>query len=157
MASLHKNPRGKSPFWYAAYTTASGRRAFKSTKRTVYREALEIALNLERAEREASSGRLNEAHQLAAHLLRYVGIGQFGVVCVPDRVEAALGQSTRRFTFDFLQHLRFHFHRVHIRLFHEFLKLRGEPIATPGFLLGQGGAEKPVGIVITSEGEEVLL
>ena len=61
MASLHKDPRGKSPFWYAAYKTATGKRVFKSTKRKVHREALEIALNLERAEREASTGRLNEA------------------------------------------------------------------------------------------------
>ncbi len=60
MASLHKDPRGKSPYWYVAYRTATGKRVFKSTKSTVRREALEVALNLERAEEEASTGRLTE-------------------------------------------------------------------------------------------------
>jgi site-specific recombinase XerD len=61
MASLHKDPRGKSPYWYAAYRTATGNRVFKSTKRKLHRQALEVALNLERAEKEASSGRLTES------------------------------------------------------------------------------------------------
>ena len=61
MASLHKDPRGKSPYWYAAYRAASGKRVFKSTKRRLHREALEVALNLERAEKEAALGRLIEA------------------------------------------------------------------------------------------------
>ena len=60
--TLHKDPHGKPPFWYAAYTTAPGERVFKFTKRNVHREALD----LEWAEREASSGRLSEAriHEL---------------------------------------------------------------------------------------------
>ena len=61
MASLHKDSRNKSPYWYVTYRSASGRRVHKSTKQKDRRKALEIALNLERAEEEAASGRLNEA------------------------------------------------------------------------------------------------
>lgn len=59
MASLHKLP-GRSPYWYVAYTSAGGRRILKSTKLTDRRKATEVMLNLERAEREAASSRLNE-------------------------------------------------------------------------------------------------
>jgi integrase len=41
MASIHKDPRGKSPFWYCAFTGGDGRRKLKSTKerdRTVARK-----------------------------------------------------------------------------------------------------------------------
>jgi integrase len=39
VASLHKDPRGKSPFYYCAYTLADGRRAFRSTGKTKKNEA----------------------------------------------------------------------------------------------------------------------
>ncbi len=61
MASLHKDPRNKSPYWYAAYTTSTGKRMFKSTKCKTHRDALQVALNLERAEQDASTGRLTES------------------------------------------------------------------------------------------------
>ncbi|MGA7903735.1 MAG: hypothetical protein WCA06_13970, partial [Terrimicrobiaceae bacterium] len=32
LASVHKHPRGKSPFWYCAFTGGDGRRLFRSTK-----------------------------------------------------------------------------------------------------------------------------
>jgi integrase len=32
MASLHRDPRGKSPYWYVAYRLADGRRTLRSTK-----------------------------------------------------------------------------------------------------------------------------
>lgn len=32
MPSIHKDPRGKSPFWYCAFNLPDGRRAFRSTK-----------------------------------------------------------------------------------------------------------------------------
>src|SRR5258706_8943446 len=39
MASLHKDPRGKSPYWYMAYRRADGTRAFRSTGKTKKSEA----------------------------------------------------------------------------------------------------------------------
>jgi integrase len=42
MASLHKDPRGKSPYWYCAFYTTDGARHFKSTKATDKRQARQI-------------------------------------------------------------------------------------------------------------------
>lgn len=42
MASLHKDPRAKSPYWYCAFCTADGARHFKSTKATDKRQARQI-------------------------------------------------------------------------------------------------------------------
>lgn len=72
MASIHTDPRGKSPYWYCAYRGADGRRLFRSTKITIdgdqaankvekRRKAWEFCLNLERAEKEAGEGRLTES------------------------------------------------------------------------------------------------
>jgi integrase len=42
MPSLHKDPRGKSPYWYCAFYTPDGARHFKSTKATDKRQARQI-------------------------------------------------------------------------------------------------------------------
>jgi integrase len=42
MASLHKDPRGNSPYWYCAYQTSDGTRHFRSTKTTDKRQARQI-------------------------------------------------------------------------------------------------------------------
>jgi integrase len=42
MASLHKDPRGKSPFWYCAFASKDGERHFRSTKTQDKREATQI-------------------------------------------------------------------------------------------------------------------
>src|SRR5208283_2020314 len=42
MASLHKDPRGKSPFWYCAFTSKEGGRHFRSTKTKDKRQAVQI-------------------------------------------------------------------------------------------------------------------
>src|SRR5450432_3136180 len=42
MPSLHKDPRGKSPYWYCAYQTRDGARHFRSTKATDKRQARQI-------------------------------------------------------------------------------------------------------------------
>jgi integrase len=49
MASLHRDPRGKSPFWYCAFTDANGERHFKSTKETNRKRALAVATGWQRA------------------------------------------------------------------------------------------------------------
>jgi integrase len=61
MASIHKDPRGKSPYWYCAYRLPNGKRAFKSTKQTDRRAAQEFCRKLEYASRESKAGRLTEA------------------------------------------------------------------------------------------------
>ena len=49
MASVHKDPRGKSPFWYCSFYGADGRRRFKSTKATDRNTALKICFKWEEA------------------------------------------------------------------------------------------------------------
>jgi integrase len=61
MASIHKDPRGKSPYWYCAYTLPSGKRVFRSTKIKDYDKAQEFCRTLARASRIGSNGNLTEA------------------------------------------------------------------------------------------------
>src|SRR5262249_52268802 len=61
MASIHKDPRGKSPFWYCAYRLPNGKRAFRSTKLTDRKAADEFCRKLEYASHESKAGRLTEA------------------------------------------------------------------------------------------------
>lgn len=61
MASVHKHSSGRSPFWFAAYIGADGQRKLRSTKRKKYAEAIEVALEYERAARAARSGTLTVA------------------------------------------------------------------------------------------------
>ena len=56
MASLHKDPRGKSPYFYAAFTLPDGRRTFRSTKLTDRKKALEVCLEWERAADQGRDG-----------------------------------------------------------------------------------------------------
>ena len=61
MASIHKDPRGKSPFWYCAYRLPNGKRTFRSTKQTDRRAAEEFCRKLEYASHESKAARLTEA------------------------------------------------------------------------------------------------
>ena len=61
MASLHKDPRGRSPFFYAAFTLADGRRCFRSTKEQDRKKASEVARQWEKAADLGRNGQLNEA------------------------------------------------------------------------------------------------
>ena len=61
MASLHRDPRGKSPFWYVAFTLADGRRTFRSTKERNRKRAWEIALKWDKAADLGRRGQFNEA------------------------------------------------------------------------------------------------
>ena len=58
MASIHKDPKGRSPFWYCAFITADGKRRFKSTKAKDRKSAIEICRTWEKAARLAKSGKL---------------------------------------------------------------------------------------------------
>jgi integrase len=56
-----RNGRRRSPFWYACYTDATGRRMKKSTGLTARSKALEMARALQKAADEARRGLLTEA------------------------------------------------------------------------------------------------
>jgi integrase len=60
MAIVVKDARNRSPYWYACYTTADGRRLKKSTKETDQRKAKLIADALQRAEELARNRELTE-------------------------------------------------------------------------------------------------
>ena len=62
MASIHKDPRGKSPFWYCAFTLPNGKRCFKSTKLKDRSTAMEFCLRMEGAARKAKDRNLAEEH-----------------------------------------------------------------------------------------------
>jgi integrase len=77
MASIHKDPRGKSPYWYCAYTLPNGQRAFRSTKQTDRKEALKECLKLELAADKARAGELveSQARKILDDILESVGEG----------------------------------------------------------------------------------
>lgn len=64
MSSLHRDPRGKSPFWYCAFTDASGRRRFKSTKETDRKRARTFCEGWQRAVDSARRGTLTQVQVL---------------------------------------------------------------------------------------------
>jgi integrase len=64
MASIHKDPRGKSPFFYCAYRLPNGKRTFRSTKLSDRAAALKFCRGLEYAANESRAGRLTEARAL---------------------------------------------------------------------------------------------
>jgi integrase len=73
MASIHKDPRGKSPFWYCAYRLPNGKRTFRSTKLSDRKAAEEFCRRLEYASHESKAGRLTEAraHELISEIVEH--------------------------------------------------------------------------------------
>jgi len=61
MASIHKDPRGKSPYWYAAFYGADGTRCFRSTKTADRRHAIRICNEWEDAALRARKKTLTTA------------------------------------------------------------------------------------------------
>lgn len=61
MASLHKDPRGRSPYFYAAFSLSKGKRVYRSTKQTDRKKAWKVALKWEEAKELADRGELTEA------------------------------------------------------------------------------------------------
>jgi integrase len=74
MATLLKDVRGRSPFYYCQYRAADGRWLKKSTKQTDRSKAMEIALRLEQAENAAKVGTFTEqtARKLLGEILERV-------------------------------------------------------------------------------------
>jgi len=83
VASLHKDPRGRSPYWYCAYTLPNGKRAFKSTKETDRQKAQAFCSTLQRASNLGAGGSLTEAR--ARDLISEI-------------VEASLGEPLKFYT-----------------------------------------------------------
>lgn len=61
MASVHKDPRGKSPFYFASFYGADGRRKFRSTKERTRGAALSTAVRWENAARKGRKGEITAA------------------------------------------------------------------------------------------------
>jgi integrase len=61
MASVHKDPRGKSPFYFASFYGADGRRKFRSTKVRTRTAALAVAVRWENAARKGRKGEITAA------------------------------------------------------------------------------------------------
>ena len=60
MASIHQDPRKKSPFWYVAYTDENGKRHFESTHQTAESKARQVADRMQVAIDKAREGTLTE-------------------------------------------------------------------------------------------------
>ncbi len=60
MASIHKDPRGKSPFFYCAFTLPNGKRCFKSTKLKDHNAAMEFCLRMQKASQKAVARNFSE-------------------------------------------------------------------------------------------------
>ncbi len=66
MASLHKDPRGKSPFWYCAFQTDDGARHFRSTKTSDKRQAGQVCATWAKAAALGSKLSPDKARQVIA-------------------------------------------------------------------------------------------
>ena len=73
-AFVVRDARGRSPFWYAVYRDATGRRLKKSTKLTAKSKALEVARTLDKASTEARRRTLTEVRtrELLSEVLQSV-------------------------------------------------------------------------------------
>ena len=97
MASLHTDPRGKSPYWYVAYTLADGRRVFRSTRQSDRKKAAEVARTLERASAAARAGELTETHvrKWLDEMLESTGLAPVRIVSVRSFSSESMGSSRR--------------------------------------------------------------
>src|SRR5436189_5919522 len=73
-AKTKRTGKLRSPFWYACYTDALGRRVKKSTGLTAKSKAMEMASTLQKASDEARRGALTEARtrELLSEVLQSV-------------------------------------------------------------------------------------
>ncbi len=67
MASIHKDPRGKSPFFYCAFYLPNGKRAFRSTKSTDRNAALAFCIAMENAELANADVPADVRRQISGH------------------------------------------------------------------------------------------
>src|SRR4030095_2109841 len=118
MASIHKDPRGKSPFFYCAFTLPNGKRCFKSTKLKDRNAAMEFCLRMEGAARKAAARNLSEkqARKILKEIRELSGDSPIRVKSLADysadwlrskKVTISEGTFTRYtgFVNDFLTHI----------------------------------------------------
>jgi integrase len=84
MASIQRDPRGFSKYWYACFTTATGKRRMVSTKQTDKKKAQEICDAWQRAEKLAASGEASESQirDILNQTLRNIGLREINVLRV---------------------------------------------------------------------------
>ncbi|MFP6873570.1 MAG: tyrosine-type recombinase/integrase, partial [Verrucomicrobiales bacterium] len=87
MASVHK--RSHSPFWYATFMRADGRRAYKSTGKKSRRDAIEVAVGWEKPERTAKKAARSMQPELADIIVRAAGQANRGELTI-DRARQHL-------------------------------------------------------------------
>lgn len=59
MPSIHKDPRGKSQYWFAAFRDANNKRRFRSTHTTDRKQAEEITRTWHYSAKLKKTGKLN--------------------------------------------------------------------------------------------------
>src|SRR5581483_9906517 len=92
MASLHKDPRGKSPFWYISYRTPDKRQHFKSTGETDHQKAIAYKASIEEGLKKAKVGALTgvRARSLISDLLREVTGQNLAFESIEDNFRTSL-------------------------------------------------------------------
>jgi integrase len=118
MASIHKDPRGKSPYWYVSYRTPDGKQRFRSTKETdrskaeAFMAAIKISIGKSKigaftstAARSIMSDLFKEINGEALH---FVSIKEWFYECL-GKVAKMRGKTThsryKSVTLNFLQFL----------------------------------------------------
>jgi hypothetical protein len=87
MASIHKEPRGKAPYFHCAFTLANGKRSFKSTKLTDRSAAMEFCLRMEGAARKAVKGDFageEQARKILNEIRELSGASAIRFKCLAD-------------------------------------------------------------------------
>jgi integrase len=94
---VKRNGKLRSPFWYACYVDAFGRRLKKSTGLTAKSKALEMARALQKANDEARRGALTEARtrELLSEVLQSVNGEGLRVFTIVDWFDHFVKQKTK--------------------------------------------------------------
>jgi integrase len=103
MASVHKDPRGKSPYWFVSYRTLDRKQRFRSTKETDRTKAEAIASAIEDGLGKAKVGGFTETaarsilanlyQEISGQALRFTAIRPWFEECL-RRVEKTRGKTT---------------------------------------------------------------
>ena len=95
MASLHKDPRNKSPFWFVSYRTPDGSQHFKSTKETDRAKAEAFATAIEESLGKAKIGAFTEtaARSILSDLFQEINGSKLQFVTIKAWFETCLARA----------------------------------------------------------------